>query len=56
MWNVYIYILWYIYIGAVYCIAFSDDGKYMATASHDETVNLIDIISGIILHKFDKIH
>ena len=37
-------------------MAFSADGKYMATGSDDKTVNLIDIQSKKIYHKFDDIH
>ncbi len=35
-------------------MAFSD--KYLATGSSDNTVNLIDIQSKTIYHKFDNIH
>ncbi len=35
-------------------MAFSD--KYLATGSWDNTVNLIDIQSKTIYHKFDNIH
>ncbi len=37
-------------------MAFSLNGKYLATGSYDETVNLLEIESKTIYHKFDKIH
>ena len=37
-------------------MAFSPNGKYLATGSLDNTVNLIEIESKTIYHKFDKIH
>ena len=30
----------------IYSIAFSPDGQYLATASHDHTVKLVDVASG----------
>ncbi len=33
----------YIYIGSVESVAFSRDGRYLATGSGDETVNLINL-------------
>ena len=37
--NIYIYI----YIDAVWSVAFSRDGRYLATGSNDKTVNLINL-------------
>jgi WD40 repeat protein len=37
-------------------VAFSGDGKYLATGSWDKTVNLIDLHSKTIYHRFDNIH
>ncbi len=37
-------------------MAFSPNGKYLATGSSDRTVNLLEIESKTIYHKFDKIH
>ena len=37
-------------------MAFSGDGKYLATGSRDKTVNLIDLQSKTIYHRFDNIH
>ncbi len=37
-------------------MAFSCDGKYLATGSGDKTVNLIDLQSKEIYHKFDNTH
>ena len=36
-------------------MALSPNGKYLATGSSDNTVNLIEVESKIV-HKFDKIH
>ncbi len=43
-----------IYLDVITCVGFSD--KYLATGSWDKTVNLIDIQSKTIYHKFEKIH
>ena len=37
-------------------MAFSGDGKFLATGSNDKAVNLIDLQSKKIYHKFDNIH
>ena len=37
-------------------MAFSGDGKYLATGSEDNTVNWLDLQSKKIYHKFDNIH
>ncbi len=37
-------------------MAFSPNGKYLVTGSADKTVNLIEIESKKIFHKFDEIH
>ena len=37
-------------------VVFSPNGKYLATGSWDKTVNLLEIESKTIYHKFDKIH
>ncbi len=37
-------------------MAFSPNGKYLATGSWDKTLNLLDIESKTIYHKFNKIH
>ena len=37
-------------------MAFSGDGKYLATGSYDKTVNLIDLKTKKIYHKFNNIH
>lgn len=37
-------------------MAFSPNGKYLATGSADKTVNLIDIQSKTIYHKFNNLH
>ncbi len=37
-------------------VAFSPNGKYLATGSDDKTVNLLDIEARRIWQKFDKIH
>ncbi len=44
----------YIYVDMVPCVAFSE--KYLATASYDETVNLINFHTGENVHIFKKIH
>ncbi len=46
----------YIYIDGIESVAFSPDSQYLATASRDEKVNLIDIKSKTIYHKFANIH
>ena len=37
-------------------MAFSPNGKYLATVSWDNSVNLLKIESKTIYHKFGKIH
>ncbi len=44
------------YVGWIYSVAFSGDGKFLATGSYDKTVNLIDLQSKTIYHTFDNIH
>ena len=50
------YILLYTYIEYVTSVAFSPNGIYLATASGDITVNLLDIKSRIIGKTIDNIH
>ncbi len=45
-----------IYIDVVRSVALSNDGKYLATGSRDNMVNLINIQSKMIYHKFDNLH
>ncbi len=37
-------------------MAFTYDGKYLATGSADYTINLINLESSKIYYKFEKIH
>ena len=37
-------------------VAFLPNSQYLVTGSWDKTVNLIDIQSKTISHKFDQIH
>ncbi len=37
-------------------MAFSPNGKYVATGSFSKTMNLLEIESKTIYHKFDNIH
>ena len=41
------------FLDSVCSIALSNDGKYLATASKDKTVNLIDLNSKELVYKFD---
>ena len=40
----------------VYSVAFSPDGKYLATGSRDNTVSIIDMNQKSLLKKFDDLH
>ena len=46
----------YVYLDVVNSVAFSSDGKYLATGSEDYTVNFIEVESKTIMHKFENIH
>ena len=43
-------------IYVVFSVVFSNDGKYIITGSIDKTVNLIDIKTRQVAHKFTDLH
>ncbi len=64
MSSIYIYInvfiqallLMNVLIEGISSLAFSSNGKYLATGSWDNNINIIDLKSKTIYHKFDNIH
>lgn len=57
--NIQYIILLYMYILITFKLRyflFSPNGKYLATGSEDNTVNLLEIESKTICHNFDEIH
>ncbi len=46
----------YIYIDAVRTVKFSPNSEYLATGSSDTTINLIDVNTRQLIHKFEGIH